>query len=185
MSEIPTSPPPSAAGGVFDAVRGVALRFAAIYFTLFFLSDRVPIWTSLVEAVGRTFWGITEVSNGETGSGDRLYDWLLVAGLLGVSAAGAVLWSALAALVARRWPVRSDASPRGIGVHEYLRVILRYSLAIMIFAYGFAKTAQFPTPDTRELATPLGEGTPMALMWSFMGASVPYSLFSGTLEILG
>jgi hypothetical protein len=54
-----------------------------------------------------------------------------------------------------------------------------------MIVYGVAKLFQFPSPQAESLTTPLGEGSPMWLLWSFMGASKTYSLFTGAAEVLG
>lgn len=66
-------------------------------------------------------------------------------------------------------------------------VYVRYFLAFMMFQYGFHKVfpIQFPEPGLIDLHKPLGEMSPMGLLWKFMGYSVPYTIFSGLLEVLG
>ncbi len=153
----------------------LATKFATIYFGLWFvLVSGLPYQGALVDALARVLGIATPVPNIETGSGDRLYDWLSMGVFLFVALLGAALW---AALDRRRTHDRTNV--------EIMRVFLRYGLGFMILGYGFGKTSQFPAPSGLELAKPLGEGTPMALMWNFMGASFAYSLFAGALEILG
>jgi len=43
---------------------------------------------------------------------------------------------------------------------------------------------QFPAPSSETLGTPLGEASPMRLLWTFMGASRPYTWFAGGSEVL-
>ena len=44
---------------------------------------------------------------------------------------------------------------------------------------------QFPAPGPARLMTPFGEASPMGLLWAFMGASTPYTVFAGLVETLG
>jgi uncharacterized membrane protein YphA (DoxX/SURF4 family) len=71
---------------------------------------------------------------------------------------------------------------------DLLRSYLRYALAITLLGYGLAKlgstTNQFPAPDVDGLTKPYGESSPMNLVWTFMGASYPYTLFAGLGEVV-
>jgi hypothetical protein len=57
----------------------------------------------------------------------------------------------------------------------------------MMFAYGTVKVikAQFPDPGLDRLLEPFGQASPMGLLWTFMGASQPYNMFTGLGEIVG
>src|SRR5260370_30935647 len=44
---------------------------------------------------------------------------------------------------------------------------------------------QFPFPSLARLMEPYGDSSPMALLWTFMGYSTAYSVFSGAAETLG
>jgi hypothetical protein len=52
--------------------------------------------------------------------------------------------------------------------------------------YGAAKVfkSQFPDPPASRLLEPLGEMSPMGLLWSFMGASEAYTVFGGLAETI-
>src|SRR5205823_3894789 len=45
--------------------------------------------------------------------------------------------------------------------------------------------SQFPAPTLDRLMQRFGDASPMGLLWTFMGASVAYNLFSGGAEMLG
>ena len=98
---------------------------------------------------------------------------LALEGLLAL--AGAALWT----LCDRR-----SGHPRLAGV---VRVTLRYLLGVVMLIYGGLKIVpvQFPVPGAEDLLRPLGERTPMALLWTFMGVSPAYVVFSGLAEALG
>jgi hypothetical protein len=68
-----------------------------------------------------------------------------------------------------------------------LRVWVRYFLAAMMFLYGVVKVVptQFSRPPLDRLLQPFGEASPMGLLWTFMGASVGYNVFTGAGELLG
>ena len=55
-----------------------------------------------------------------------------------------------------------------------------------MFGYGFAKLclSQFAPPSPARLDQPIGESTPMGILWTFMGASPAYCIFTGAVEVL-
>jgi hypothetical protein len=111
-----------------------------------------------------------------TGSGDTTLQYVTNLLYVVVSLAVMLLWSILH---------RSRPSYRALDA--WLRVLVRYNLAFTLLNYGFAKVfpLQFrPTPLTR-LIEPYGQFSPMGVLWSMMGASVPYIIFSGCSEVLG
>jgi uncharacterized membrane protein YphA (DoxX/SURF4 family) len=72
-------------------------------------------------------------------------------------------------------------------VEPWLRLLVRYTLAFTLFAYGFAKVfpLKFGTPGFQRLLEPYGDFSPMGALWWFMGASIPYIIFAGCAEVLG
>jgi hypothetical protein len=56
-----------------------------------------------------------------------------------------------------------------------------------MISYGAAKVipSQFPRPSVDRLIQPFGDASPMGLLWTFMGASVAYVIFTGAAEMLG
>lgn len=118
-----------------------------------------------------------------TGSGDsmRAYVGCLCAGALALTLA--VLWSVLVFLVHRKRPEwQADAR-----LHSCVRVILRFFLFQMLLGYGFAKVfpLQFAQPSSSRLTQQLGDMSPMGLLWTFMGFSPAYQMFTGAVEVLG
>jgi uncharacterized membrane protein YphA (DoxX/SURF4 family) len=71
-------------------------------------------------------------------------------------------------------------------LHRWLRVLLRFSLGFTMCVYGAAKVikSQFPFPHYERLLEPYGMSSPMALLWTFMGYSMPYNVFAGAGEML-
>jgi uncharacterized membrane protein YphA (DoxX/SURF4 family) len=188
----------------WNPLQKIAVRFAAIYFSLWFvpmLLTAVPeaiaaalpklfpweealgkfdqkvqdIWLPLDNFFARTFFHVDKpIVSVQSGSGDKLVDYMNVFTFLVIAVLGTVVWS----IVDRK---RRDYS----AVYEYLRVVLRYSLAIILMSYGFAKTTQFPSLRGVQLMGAFGNETPMGMLWNFMGASLGYSIFSGILETMG
>ncbi len=71
--------------------------------------------------------------------------------------------------------------------YAYLRLIVRFTLAITLINYGFAKVfpLQFKPPNLTQLVETYGDSSPMGLLWTFMGASDTYRIFAGALELVG
>jgi hypothetical protein len=95
--------------------------------------------------------------------------------VLAVGAAG--IWTAIDR-------ERRDYRP----LHSGLRTFLRYSLALAMWSYGWAKLVgnQFlPGFQTEILLTPLGQLSKGSMLWESIGYSFPYEFFSGFGEVLG
>ncbi len=93
---------------------------------------------------------------------------------------------ALAVVVAAVWTSLSRARHHD-RLAGAMRVTLRYLVATVLLVYGGLKVipVQFPVPSAEELLRPLGQRSPMALLWAFMGASPAYTVFGGFGEVLG
>jgi uncharacterized membrane protein YphA (DoxX/SURF4 family) len=93
---------------------------------------------------------------------------------LTLAALGTLVWTAL------------DRRARP-ALHGWLRILLRYFLAMMMWSYGSVKVIQlqFPSPDDARLSQTLGDLSPMGLLWAMMGSSTAYTFFAGAAEILG
>jgi hypothetical protein len=72
-------------------------------------------------------------------------------------------------------------------LYEWLRVCVRFGLGLTMIEYGGLKIvpSQFPPPSLDRLMQPFGDASPMGLLWTFMGASAPYTNFAGFTEWLG
>ena len=92
----------------------------------------------------------------------------------------------IAAVGAAAWTFADRRRPRAKWLGEALRVLLRYSIALGITSYAVAKLwrEQFPPIFPATLDQRLGDLTPMALLWSFMQYSYPYSLIGGVMELV-
>jgi hypothetical protein len=64
--------------------------------------------------------------------------------------------------------------------------LVRFYLVQMFFGYGFAKVfpLQFPPPGSYRLTEQVGDLSPMGLLWTFMGFSPAYEIFTGAVEVL-
>ncbi|HEX4961833.1 MAG TPA: hypothetical protein VF173_13400 [Thermoanaerobaculia bacterium] len=111
-----------------------------------------------------------------TGSGDSTFSWVQVFCFLVLALAATLVWTALD---------RKRANYARL--YEWLQVSVRFGLALTMIEYGGLKIfpSQFPRPSLDRLLQPFGDASPMGLLWTFMGASVPYTIFSGLSEWFG
>ena len=117
-----------------------------------------------------------EITVRPNGSGDTTYNYVQVYCYAVMAAAVAVAWT----LLDRR---RTDYT----GLYRGLRVYVRFYLAAVMIMYGSAKVikAQFPNPPLDRLLQPFGDASPMGLLWTFMGTSESYNIFTGAGELIG
>jgi hypothetical protein len=103
-------------------------------------------------------------------------DWVI---LLGIALVGAIIWTAAEAR--GRWTISYD------NLYYWLRVIVRYRLAIGMIAYGFIKLfpLQSPYPSISNLNTNYGDFTRWKLFSLSLGVVPSYESFLGAVEIIG
>ncbi len=157
----------------------ILFRFVCAYFLLF-ITPLSPFWQAVVPWVGRHLFQVDasprSFAQSFCGSGDTTYHYVQVFCLAVLAGAVAAVWSAL------------DRQRRNYErVHEWFRVILRYVLAAAMFVYGGGKVIpdQFPAPSLENLTDTFGDTVPVTLLWTFMGASASYTVFTGVAEMVG
>ena len=91
----------------------------------------------------------------------------------------------VALLIAIVWSVVDRKRPHYRAPDQWLRLLVRLSLAALMFGYGFDKVfpIQFHSITRPELVQQFGSLNHFRLMWNFMAASKPYTIFSGLLEV--
>lgn len=167
----------------------LAFRFTFAYFVLAFFSAILQIVPVLAmvgfwhdEAVqpfyvwiGKTVFGV-EITVFPNGSGDTTYNWVQFASHL-----------AFAVLITAAWSVLDRRRLSYPWLKDGLWIAMRFVLASAMFGYGINKVfgLQFPDPPMHRLLQDYGDSSPMGLMWTFMGASKPYTMFAGWMEVIG
>ncbi|WP_245713928.1 DoxX family protein [Nocardia vaccinii] len=177
----------------------IAFRFCVLYFGLFcvlypqllfaflgwfgsngWLPDDAVVWQVRVlepvyRRVGRTVFGVDAELNG-SGSGDLALLWVLLFCVLVVAAVGTLLWSVLD----RRRP--GYRRPAG-----WFLLFVRLCVAGQMLTYGMAKfiPTQMARPGLTTLLQPYGDFSPMAVLWSQVGAAPTYEILLGTAELVG
>ena len=153
---------------------GFRLLFAYVFFYLWSLF--VPgLWEPLVTWTGQSVFH-ADIAQEFTGSGDTAYNWIMEADCLLLALTTALIWTPFDR---KR---RADAR-----FSEWMQVAIRFGLAMQMLVYGIMKVipTQFSTPRLMSLAEPLGDHSPMGLLWAFMGTSSVYTIFAGSVEVLG
>ena len=182
----------------WNLARRIAFRFVCAYLILYnlpmaghtdllgvipgmswFSEKYVQFWRAIVPWVAIHVFhlsGPVTVYPAVNGSGDTTLDYVENFCLLVVAAAAALVWSLVDY---RRTEYRR--------LYAYLRIWVRFALSFTLFEYGFAKVfpTQFIFPPLSRLVEPLGEFSPMGLLWNFMGYSTAYIIFSGLAEVTG
>lgn len=142
----------------------------------------IPFFQCFFDAKNQTIqyigqeWLKVDVVIQATGSGDTMRNYL---GCLCL-AIGAMVLSLPWSLLDRR-----GKADRFLAVS--LRIYVRFFLAVVMIQYGLYKVfpLQFIPPTLMRLEKPLGEFSPMGLLWTFMGFSQVYCCFTGVAETLG
>lgn len=129
------------------------------YSDIFYISRYTPQFLSGNYVKG--VWGLA-----------TLADWILI---IGISLAGTVIWS-----------FKDRKSDSYAILYYWLRVILRYRLAIGIIGYGFIKffPLQAPFPSISNLNTSYGDFNDWKLFSMSLGIVPNYESFLGAVEIL-
>ena len=134
------------------------------------------LWQATVPAFGHTLLGIDqEIALRRSGSGDRLFNYVTVALHLFLAFFGSLVWT----LRDHRRHYRT--------LRHWLVIGVRYYLGTFLLVYGIIKLfgGQFPFPGLATLLKAYGDSSPMHLVWTFMGYSLPYVVFAGAGETLG
>ncbi|HTB53181.1 MAG TPA: hypothetical protein VK718_10455 [Ferruginibacter sp.] len=155
----------------------IAFRFAFIYFFIQsvpldwkFYRDLFSInWFHLhfyellvLSRYSPQFFGLTGFAN-----------WLVV---IVIAAIGAAIWT---------YNDR-DQAKEYTGLYYWLRVIIRYRLAVGVISYGFIKLfpLQMPYPSLSSLHTNYGEFLPWKIYFNTIGVTSWYESFLGSVEIV-
>ncbi|MGA8878457.1 MAG: DoxX family protein [Candidatus Korobacteraceae bacterium] len=172
----------------------IAFRFCFIYFGLYCLLTQIstslvplpnvdipdpstfPPMHQIVTWTAVHLFGVTKPLVYFSGSGDKIFDWVLLFVMVVFTAIATAIWS----IVDRR-------RENYISMHKWFRLVIRICLAGQMFAYGWAKAVplQMPFPYLTKLVEPYGNFSHMGVLWASIGASPAYEIFAGCAEMLG
>ncbi len=142
-----------------------------------FLSEPyAALWRKVVPWFGAHVLRLSQpVSIQPSGSGDKLFDWVLI-----------VVLATIAVIIATAWTVmgrRHRSHPKLLAAFT---LYLRLFLARTMFSYGFDKVIpnQFSPMTPLRLTQYIGEASPGGFAWTFLGFSVAYEMFAGAAEVV-
>jgi uncharacterized membrane protein YphA (DoxX/SURF4 family) len=173
----------------------IALRFLVAYCTLFLVTDWVLTYFPFRAFLSReyaAFWlaVVTWVAQHILHTQREIY---LVEGHAAISNTtfGTILflcYVVLAAVAAALWSVLDRKRAHYQRLHQWLRLLVRASLALAMIRYGILKalpTQMIAPPPLTVLLQRVGSLTPMRMLWIFIGSSPAYESFTGCAELLG
>lgn len=151
------------------------------FFSLYFLIQVLPLDLQFFKNLGTIDWFsisyrdifyLSRYSPSFVGP-DSFTNWLIVAVLAGI---GALIWT-----------LRDAPTTDYDRLYYWIRVIVRYRLAIGVIAYGFIKLfpLQAPLPSISNLNTNYGDFTAWKLFSLGLGVVPNYQSFLGLVEIVG
>lgn len=187
--ETPVSPPENSPQ--WSLPTRIAFRFGFAYFLLYVYPRAVgslganvnysnplrDLWHAVVPWVGAHVLHLagdfTEVANG---SGDQLYDYVLLFCIAVTAALATIIWS---------WLDRKRRNYEAL--YLWTRFLVRIQVAVVMISYGADKLfrMQFPAPALARYVDTFGQTSPMGLLWTFMGMSHGYSFMGGVGEMVG
>ncbi len=134
------------------------------------------LWRHIVPWIGVHLLHFGSVDATPGGSGDTLFDWLLVACELVLAAIAALVWTAI-----------DRGRRRQATLQGWVTFAVRTLLAAEMFLYGLDKVfpLQFRDMTLSRMIEPMSSKTPMGVLWDFMAASVGYTIFAGLVEVAG
>ena len=170
----------------------IGFRFVFLYFLLYILTtqiitgllplpflDDLPEPGSLAPLRATVMWVGAHVFHVKvtyqmTGSGDKLFDWVLNFCALVAAVLSTAVWSVLDRKRA------NYTTP-----HKWFHLFLRFALGSQLLAYGMLKLVplQMPHPSLTRLLEPFGNFSPMGVLWNSIGASPAYEMFTGAAEL--
>ena len=173
----------------------LAFRFAFVYFALYSLVSHVIVHVLLLPNTlpgqglgtrwpmfGLTSWaavnifGITEQLVYTGNSRDTTFFWVQAFVVLILAVLATVVWSVL-----------DRRRENYVNLHKWFRLFIRFAVAAQMFYFGMVKIipTQFPAPSLVTLVAPVGNLSLQGLVWTSIGASQPYQIFTGVVEVIG
>ena len=176
--------------GNWTTVQKVIFRFVSSFLMLFILPfpfGFIPPFSLLfnyygqlihflTQQVGRHILGISQpLEKVVTGSGDQLYNW-----------ANALTLLLLALVITLVWTILDRKRPAYRILFKWFLLFVSYYLMMQMLSYGMSKVfyLQFRPLSLEQLFQNYGYSPPMRLMWTFMGSSQTYTVFTGWLEVM-
>jgi hypothetical protein len=190
---------PRASGGllsspIWRSVARDASRFGLVYAGLYCLTNPQVVTSTLGGGLGRRpaavdAWSkLTAIQPVREWTAKHVFRASLGNRLEGIDNrnawVGQFCWLAASAAITPIWSALDRRQTGYAAAQPWLHLAIRMCLAGQMFYYGTAKAIplQFQTPLAR-LVEPLGNFSPMDLLWAQTGYSKPYQVLLGSAEI--
>ncbi len=151
----------------------------------FHAGEHLEDWTSrpfflAAQWLGQHWFHLTGVGAKlhPTGSGDTILNWIALGIMAALALFATLLWTAADEL-RRNHPL---AYPR---LFFWFRLILRLTLGYAMLEYGLSKLfpLQMSPPSLAVLNEPLGNTSPMTMLWTLIGLNPVYEMICGAAEV--
>jgi len=131
-------------------------------------------WERLVKWIGQQVFQV-KITVLPNGSGDTTFNYVELA-----------CWMVLAVGITMLWTMLDRKRAAYVYLSQLMRGIVRGYVALAMLIYGINKLVpiQFGSLRLAEMVQPIGEQSPMGLLWRFMAASPAYTMFTGFAEVL-
>jgi len=172
----------------------LAFRFTFVYFGLYCLVSHMLVYLFLLPNtlpgqglgtqgslfdltawVGENIFGIQEPLVFAGNSRDTNFFWVQLFLVLFIAVAATIVWSVL-----DRRRKNYDT------LHKWFRLFIRLALAAQLFYFGMVKVipTQFPAPSLITLVAPVGNISLQGFLWTSIGISPAYQIFTGIVEVV-
>jgi uncharacterized membrane protein YphA (DoxX/SURF4 family) len=147
----------------------------------YFFTGRIPaspldrLWGVLVPPVARHVLHLTNFKFQPITSGDSVSDYVEY-----------LTWALISVVATVVWSLLDRKKTNYYRLNQWLRLYAQVALGVIMMSYGFDKVfpLQFGELTASRLVATVGDLSPFGMLWVFMAASKPYTIFSGVLEVL-
>jgi uncharacterized membrane protein YphA (DoxX/SURF4 family) len=164
----------------------IVFRFVFAYFVLFFVPAPLEFSSDWISAVlpHAVPWLASHVLHAEILPIRYSVDSAESDSTYGV--ARTLLFLSIAGAIAVLWSIADRKREHYRGLYGWLWFYVRLILAWLLLDYGTVKLfpVQMRNPPLSTLLIPVGDLSPMSLLWLFMGSSRLYSFSCGAVEVL-
>jgi hypothetical protein len=194
---------PNPPGDAWSPRGRLLLRFACLYALIYSFTTQlaggvflVPgrsipalgsVWPlrNLTEWLATSVLGLPAPLVFSGNSGDTAFHWVQLAVVLTAAVSLTIAWTLSGKTLSGK---TLSGKPRVDDdlLHDGFRLFVRFVLAGQMFYYGMAKVvpSQFQAPSLVTLIQPVGSLSLADLLWTFIGASLPYQMAAGVAEVL-
>ncbi len=177
----------------WNPAKRAVFRFCFVYFALYSFATQIAGGLVLFPGVSlpslgtrwpmreTTLWLATHLFHVTApltysgNSGDTAFHWIQLCWLLVVAIVSSTIWTVI-----------DSGRLHYAGLAKWMRLYVRFALAAQMFYFGMAKVipTQFPAPSLVTLVEPVGNLSRTDMLWTAIGSSVGYQMFTGWAEVV-